>query len=341
MTNSASDSVSVLNGTTNRVLKTIPVGSHPLGVTYNSANGGIYVANSNSHDVSVINSQTNSPVGTITVDKTPASIAYDPINQGIYVTNTDSNTLSVINGTTNSVLNTIEVGSSPLGVAVNPNTNIVYVTNGISNTVSVINGTTNRIESSFMVDRSPVGVAVNPKSNIAYVTNIDNNTVSTITAKMSSPKSDTARITFDVNPIGAGYINCNGKNISDNKYVVYPLNINLKCEAIPYSNFTFSSWAGNVSNSLPGKSRQMGSNEFFYHIFQPSSRSARDNINLTVSNDAKLMANFIPNISFTAPADSRSHYYSYCGCCECPILVMDKTKSATIIKDENYRWCIL
>jgi len=54
---SYSGTVSVINGATNTVIATIPVGTWPVGVAYDPSNGYIYVTNFDSGTVSVINGQ--------------------------------------------------------------------------------------------------------------------------------------------------------------------------------------------------------------------------------------------------------------------------------------------
>ena len=54
VTNSGSDSVSVINGTTNKVIANISVGSNPHGAVFDSSNGFVYVTNFYSGTVSII-----------------------------------------------------------------------------------------------------------------------------------------------------------------------------------------------------------------------------------------------------------------------------------------------
>jgi len=86
VTNDDSDTVSVINGATNKVIATIPVGIWPEGIAYDPSNGYIYVANEGSNTVSVINGATNKVIATIPVGAGPEGIAYDPSNGYIYVT---------------------------------------------------------------------------------------------------------------------------------------------------------------------------------------------------------------------------------------------------------------
>src|SRR5438093_906153 len=70
----SSNTVSVISGTTNSVIATVPVGVSPLGVAY--GNGNIYVANYDSSSVSVISSTTNSVIATVPVGTNPLGVAY-------------------------------------------------------------------------------------------------------------------------------------------------------------------------------------------------------------------------------------------------------------------------
>ena len=100
--NSGSDTVSVINSTTNEVLTNgIKVGDFPRDIAVNPSNNLVYLIN--------------------------------------YAISIFSNTASVINSTTNEVLtNGIKVGNSPSGIAVNPSNNLVYLADFGSDTVSVI-----------------------------------------------------------------------------------------------------------------------------------------------------------------------------------------------------------
>jgi len=182
------NTVSVINGTTNSVQSTIPVGNCPIAVGVNPITNMIYVANSNDNTVSVINGTTNSVQSTIPVGNSPNGVGVNLNTDMIYVTNF-GNILSVINGTTNSVQSTIPVGNSPNGVGVNPNTNMIYVANSNDNTVSVINGTTNSVQSTIPVGKVPFAVGVNPNTNKIYVGNAVDNTLSIINGVTNSVES--------------------------------------------------------------------------------------------------------------------------------------------------------
>lgn len=185
VTNEFSNTISVIDGTTDKVSDTIELGSFPYGVAVNPFNDRVYVTNRGSNTVTVIDSPTNTKLSDIPVGSSPVGIAVNPSSNWIYVTNINSGTVSVIDGITNKVTNTIPVGKAPYGVAVNPLTNKIYATNIQSNTVSVIDGSINKVIATIPVGKSPVGVSANTINNMIYVTNHISNTVSVIDGKIN------------------------------------------------------------------------------------------------------------------------------------------------------------
>jgi YVTN family beta-propeller protein len=189
-----SNTVSIINGTRNRIVGSIAIGDADSDVAsdvaVNPNTNTIYVANYDSSafsvidgTLSVINSTTNSVMGSIAVGSRPTSIAVNPNTNTIYVASYDSSTVSVIDGTTNSVMGSpiAMEGASPTSIAVHPTTNTIYVASYDSRTVSVINGATNSIVEEVPVSGTPSDVAVSPTDNTIYVTNKDNDTLSIIT----------------------------------------------------------------------------------------------------------------------------------------------------------------
>jgi YVTN family beta-propeller protein len=95
---------------------TISVGSQPLGIAFDFANGDLYVANDGTKSVSVISGQTNTVFySPIPVGANPYGIAFDSVNGNLYVTSVNDNTVSVIATIihpTSLTLNTISSSSS-------------------------------------------------------------------------------------------------------------------------------------------------------------------------------------------------------------------------------------
>ena len=67
--NATGTTVSVINTSTNAVVKTITVGSNPFPVVVDPAGKNVYIGNQSSNSVSVISTSTNAVVGTIPVGR--------------------------------------------------------------------------------------------------------------------------------------------------------------------------------------------------------------------------------------------------------------------------------
>jgi YVTN family beta-propeller protein len=183
---------SVIDSTTNQVIKRIPVGSQPVTVSIDSVEKGInsiaFVANLESNSVSVIDSTRNevySPV--LSVGKEPSDLTVNDIANRLYVANRGSDSVTVIDyyistdgKFKNTTITNVPVQKYPSSIAINPQTNRVYVTNYYSNTVSVIDGGTNTVMDTIGVGANPSSIAINPQTNKLYVTNYGSNTVSVI-----------------------------------------------------------------------------------------------------------------------------------------------------------------
>jgi YVTN family beta-propeller protein len=132
--------VSVISGSSNTVIATIPVGKNPEGVAFDSANGNIYVANTDDNTVSVISGSSSTIIGSsIPVGNGPFRIAFDSHNDNMYVINVFDNTVSVISGQNNTVIGSpIPVGRNPIGIAFDSANDNLYVVNYADNTISVI-----------------------------------------------------------------------------------------------------------------------------------------------------------------------------------------------------------
>src|SRR2546426_2269223 len=181
------------------VVATIPVGTYPDGVAYDSGNGYVYVANRASRNVSVISGRI--VVATVPVGNGPNGVAYDSGNGYVYVTNAGSTTVSVIFGTT--VVATIPVGAYPDGAAYDSVNGYIYVANDGSSNVSVISGTT--IAATVPVGNYPSGVGCDSGSGYVYVTTYGSNIVSVING---TTVVATVRVGYQAD--GVGYDSGNG-----------------------------------------------------------------------------------------------------------------------------------
>lgn len=191
VTNLDSNSVSVIDGTTNTVIgQPIAVGANPGGVAVNPRTNRVYVTNSDSSSVSVIDGATNTVIGNpIAIPRRddglsahPFGTAVNTTTNRIYVGNAFVDSVSVIDGATNTLIGApIPVEQTPVGVAINQITNRVYVTSQTRNKISVIDGASNTvIGTPIPVTQLPQGIAVNSATNRIYVASFINGNVTVI-----------------------------------------------------------------------------------------------------------------------------------------------------------------
>ena len=187
ITNGLSDSVSVIDTVTNKVVATVPVGSGPFGVAVNPSGTRVYVGNLTLNRISVIDTGTNTVSATVAVGGSPLGVAVNPSGTRVYVTTLFSNNVSVIDTVTNTVVATIPVGITPGGIAVNPSGTRAYVAiggtaNNPGSTVQVIDTASNAVIANVAVGVGPGAVAVNPAGTRVYVTIADPGGVAVIDA---------------------------------------------------------------------------------------------------------------------------------------------------------------
>jgi YVTN family beta-propeller protein len=126
--NKGDNSVSIIDGKTDKITNTIKVGISPLSVSVNPLTNAVYVANQGDNTVSVI--KNNTIALAIYVGSGPRTVSVNPSTNIVYVANSNDNTISVIDGKTNKVVKTMPfVGRHPYGISANPSTNMVYSSN--------------------------------------------------------------------------------------------------------------------------------------------------------------------------------------------------------------------
>jgi YVTN family beta-propeller protein len=171
VSNERSASVSLIDGTTDKVLATIPVGTRPRGLHVSRDGSRLYVALSDNAQalqgsgdaLAVIDTSTRQVVRRFDAGSDPEQFAIAPDGRRLYSANEDAGTATITDVATGKVLGTLIVGIEPEGVGISPDGRWVYVTAETSNTVSVIDTLQRKIVASFMVDPRPSGEKVMPR----------------------------------------------------------------------------------------------------------------------------------------------------------------------------------
>lgn len=231
--NEYSNTISVIDASTDLVESTIQVENFPYDLDVNRFNNRIYVTNRGSDSVSVIDGSTNTKLANISVGSSPVGVVINPSANWIYVTNLNSKSVSVIDGISNTVVDTIPISGIPYAIDLNPLTNRIYVSDIGNNVVVVIDGNTNKIISSFPVGNRPSGIDVNIPRNLVYVANYLSNTISIVNG---TNYQIIKNIPVGKSPVGISMNPVSNKiyvsNIGDNTISIIDARRNIKLDEI-------------------------------------------------------------------------------------------------------------
>jgi len=197
--NFGSNSISVIDTSTNTVTATIATGPSPNGITVTPDGTGIVFTNRgplelvgvpSTGSIAVLDRATNIVTTTIADDSGPSGVAITPDGKKAYVAQGYSvgepGNLWVIDLTTGSVINKIKVTDSNLdSVAITPDGRSVYVGNNNDedntvSTVTVISTATNAVTATIPVGQLAYAITFTPDGTQGFVVNDLSGTVSVI-----------------------------------------------------------------------------------------------------------------------------------------------------------------
>lgn len=189
VSNSASNYISVIDRSIERVIAAVTVGDNPMGMVLNSTQDRLYVVNSGSRTISIVSTTQFSILDTIllTAGIEPTDIAIIPdsknsIEGKLYITNRFSNDVTVISTITKRVLKTIAVGTYPSAIAADALRKEIYVANERSNNLSIINAIDDTLVENISVDTRPTGIVVG--NDKVYVFNEGSNKISVVSPSL-------------------------------------------------------------------------------------------------------------------------------------------------------------
>lgn len=234
VTNTLSNSVTVIDELTNAVIGTVPVPAGAYGIAVNSnpftlspigpnpAYGRVYVTSGPGSGitgpgfVTVIDGEANPPVvlTAVAVGRVPLGIDVDLATGKVYVGNTGDNTVSVISGSSNTVVGTpIPLQASPLAVSIDPVGKRAYVIAASQNPpipaiLYAIDTEADAVAANYFVTNGGRFVRVNPSNKKVYISEPSNGliTVFDTTTGTTTPIALGSIQPYDIalNPVPTG-----------------------------------------------------------------------------------------------------------------------------------------
>jgi YVTN family beta-propeller protein len=188
------DNVAVIDGATNTVTHTIPIGgANGWAIKVNPNSSKVYVAGYLSNSVHVIDANSNTVINTIPLGERLAGIAINSKTNTVYAASDLYRTggaITVIDGSDDAVIENIDLRATrenngltaiwPSGIAVDEERNLVYVGGGASSAIVVIDGSTNKITDRIERDGDFRRMVVDPSTGTLYAGNVQYGTVDVI-----------------------------------------------------------------------------------------------------------------------------------------------------------------
>ena len=169
VTNERSNDISVINGSSLEVERTIEVGDRPRGIGISPDGAELYIAVSEENVIAVIDLETLELLRKFQAGSDPETFAVHP-NGNIYISNEDDAKASVYNPKTGEQLAEIQVGLEPEGVAISPDGKHVIVTSESTNMLHVIQVPEHTIVANILVGARPRAATFTTDGAIAYST---------------------------------------------------------------------------------------------------------------------------------------------------------------------------
>jgi YVTN family beta-propeller protein len=137
-------SVSVIGGSTNRLVTSAPVGASPDALTYDPRSNLLYVANCGSNNVSVLNGTSLAPLKSIPVGECPSDLTIDATTNELLVANFYSPTGGYSNVTFVNLSSGLSDGSvatafGAKALCIDPANGYLYVANAGSSNLTIVN----------------------------------------------------------------------------------------------------------------------------------------------------------------------------------------------------------
>jgi YVTN family beta-propeller protein len=136
--NHESNTLSVIDMRTDRLIRSVPVSRSPHSVAVSPDGRRALVAGYEANTADLIDTATLKRTGPFPVGRKPQSVAFARDGAHAYVVNEGDNTVSVHDARTGAITSTVRVGRSPRTIAVSPDGRLAYVTNGDDDTVTVL-----------------------------------------------------------------------------------------------------------------------------------------------------------------------------------------------------------
>ncbi len=155
VTNEKDDTISVIDISTLEVIRTIPTGERPRGITFSKDHSRVYICASDSNSVQVMDPETGEILHDLPSGEDPEQFVLHPDDRHLYIANEDDAITTVVDVVERKVVAQIGVGIEPEGMAVSPDGKIAITTSETTNMAHWIDTETHDLFANTLVDSRP------------------------------------------------------------------------------------------------------------------------------------------------------------------------------------------
>ena len=155
VSNEKDDTLSVIDIETLEVVRTIPTGERPRGITFSKDFSRLYICASDSDTVQVMDPETGEILHDLPSGEDPEQFVLHPDDRHLYIANEDDAITTVVDTETRKVVAQIDVGIEPEGMAISPDGKIAITTSETTNMAHWIDTETQELFANTLVDSRP------------------------------------------------------------------------------------------------------------------------------------------------------------------------------------------
>ncbi|WP_193141399.1 YVTN family beta-propeller repeat protein [Meridianimarinicoccus sp. MJW13] len=198
VTNEKDDTISVIDVDTLEVIRTLPTGERPRGITFSHDFSRVYICASDSDTVQVMDPVSGEILHDLPSGEDPEQFVLHPDDRHLYIANEDDAITTVVDTETRRVVAQIDVGIEPEGMAVSPDGKVAITTSETTNMAHWIDTETQKLFANTLVDSRPRHAEFVKDGRELWVSS---EIGGTITVFDTATQAEIAKIAFEVDGI--------------------------------------------------------------------------------------------------------------------------------------------
>jgi PQQ-dependent catabolism-associated beta-propeller protein len=218
VTNEKDDTISVIDIDPREVVRTIPTGERPRGITFSKDHSVVYICASDSDAVQVMDPETGEILHDLPSGEDPEQFVLHPDNRRLYIANEDDAITTVVDTETRKVIAQIDVGIEPEGMAVSPDGTIAITTSETTNMAHWIDTESEQLFANTLVDSRPRHAEFVKEGSELWVSSEIGGTITVFDVATQAEK---AKIRFEIQGVHPDRVQPVGFELTDDEKTAF------------------------------------------------------------------------------------------------------------------------